>query len=36
LGSDPICGAHLHAAAKTPTEPKLRIVHNGEAIPNAA
>ena len=27
---------YLHAAAKTPTEPKVRIVHNGEAIPTAA
>ena len=27
---------YLHAAAKTPTEPKVRIVHNGEAIPKAA
>jgi len=27
---------YLHAAAKTPTEPNVRIVHNGEAIPKAA
>jgi len=27
---------YLHAAAKTPTEPKVRIVYNGEAIPKAA
>ena len=27
---------YLHAAAKTPTEPKLRIVHNGQDIARAA
>lgn len=27
---------YLHAAAKTPTEPKLRIVHNGSEIARAA
>jgi len=27
---------YLHAAAKTPTEPNVRIVHNGEAIARAA
>jgi uncharacterized OsmC-like protein len=27
---------YLHAAAKTPTEPKLRIVHNGAEIARAA
>jgi uncharacterized OsmC-like protein len=27
---------YLHAAAKTPTEPNVRIVHNGEAIAQAA
>ena len=27
---------YLHAAAKTPTEPKLRIVHNGTEIARAA
>jgi hypothetical protein len=27
---------YLHAAAKTPTEPKLRIVHNGRAVSRAA
>ena len=27
---------YLHAAAKTPTEPNVRIVHNGEAIAKAA
>ena len=27
---------YLHAAAKTPTEPKLRIVHNGRAVARAA
>ncbi len=27
---------YLHAAARTPTEPKLRIVHNGRAVARAA
>ena len=27
---------YLHAAAKTPTEPKVRVVHNGQNIANAA
>jgi uncharacterized OsmC-like protein len=27
---------YLHAASKTPTEPKLRIVHNGQDIARAA
>ena len=27
---------YLHAAAKTPTEPKLRIIHNGSEIARAA
>jgi hypothetical protein len=27
---------YLHAAAKTPTEPNVRIVHNGEAVSKAA
>jgi uncharacterized OsmC-like protein len=27
---------YLHAAAKTPTDPNVRIVHNGQAIPKAA
>ncbi len=27
---------YLHAASKTPTEPKLRIIHNGEPIAQAA
>jgi hypothetical protein len=27
---------YLHAAAKTPTEPKLRIVHNGAEVARAA
>lgn len=27
---------YLHAAAKTPTEPKLRIIHNGTPIARAA
>ena len=27
---------YLHAAAKTPTEPNLRIVHNGRDIARAA
>jgi uncharacterized OsmC-like protein len=27
---------YLHAACKTPTEPSMRIVHNGEAIAEAA
>jgi hypothetical protein len=27
---------YLHAACKTPTEPNVRIVHNGEAIAKAA
>lgn len=27
---------YLHAASKTPTEPNLRIVHNGQAIAHAA
>ncbi|MGE0563586.1 MAG: hypothetical protein AB7O50_03645 [Pseudolabrys sp.] len=27
---------YLHAASKTPTEPKVRIVHNGQAIAKAA
>ena len=27
---------YLHAAAKTPTEPKLRILHNGQDIARAA
>jgi hypothetical protein len=27
---------YLHAASKTPVEPKLRVVHNGEAIVRAA
>ena len=27
---------YLHAASKTPVEPKLRIVHNGRAIAHAA
>ncbi len=27
---------YLHAAAKTPTEPRLRIVHNGRAVARAA
>ena len=27
---------YLHAAAKTPTEPKVRIIHNGESITHAA
>ena len=27
---------YLHAASKTPTEPKLRIIHNGQDIVRAA
>jgi len=27
---------YLHAASKTPTEPNLRIVHNGQDIAHAA
>ena len=27
---------YLHAASKTPTEPNLRIVHNGQDIARAA
>ena len=27
---------YLHAASKTPTEPKVRIVHNGQDIAHAA
>jgi hypothetical protein len=27
---------YLHAAAKTPTEPILRIIHNGQNIARAA
>jgi hypothetical protein len=27
---------YLHAASKTPTEPNLRIVHNGRPIARAA
>ena len=27
---------YLHAASKTPTEPNLRIIHNGRDIARAA
>jgi hypothetical protein len=27
---------YLHAAARTPTEPKMRIVHNGRDLVRAA